>query len=228
VSPPDVVLLHGFATSSARTWGENGWFDLLAEAGRTPLGLDLLGHGTAAKPHDPEAYTDLEGDVGRRLPVGGPLDGIGFSLGAGVLLRLAAAEPGRFRRIVTLGVGANLLRSDPGDDGGDNKVLQALEGTGDPSDPVVRYFDRLASHPETDRVALAACIRAPKRPFTAEELAGVTVPVLVVIGDRDFAGPGDPLVEALPDARLVLLRGVDHFSTPKDFGAIDATLEFLT
>jgi pimeloyl-ACP methyl ester carboxylesterase len=91
----------------------------------------------------------------------------------------------------------------------------------------VRYFDRLASHPETDRDALAACIRAPKRPFTTEELAGVTVPVLVVIGDRDFAGPGDPLVDALPDARLVVLRGVDHFSTPKDFGAIDATLEFL-
>jgi pimeloyl-ACP methyl ester carboxylesterase len=49
----------------------------------------------------------------------------------------------------------------------------------------------------------------------------------VVIGERDFAGPGDPLADALPDARLVVLRGADHFSTPKDFGAIDATLRFL-
>ena len=55
----------------------------------------------------------------------------------------------------------------------------------------------------------------------------MTVPVLVVIGERDFTGPGDPLVEALPDARLVVLPGADHFSTPKDFGAIDATLGFL-
>jgi pimeloyl-ACP methyl ester carboxylesterase len=53
------------------------------------------------------------------------------------------------------------------------------------------------------------------------------VPVLVVLGDRDFAGPAEPLVDALPDARLVSLREVDHFATPKDFGALDAVLEFL-
>ena len=50
---------------------------------------------------------------------------------------------------------------------------------------------------------------------------------LRVIGARDFAGPGEPLAGALPDARLVVLPGADHFSTPKDFGAIDATLQFL-
>jgi hypothetical protein len=51
--------------------------------------------------------------------------------------------------------------------------------------------------------------------------------VLVVIGDRDFAGPADPLVERLPDARAVVLRNVDHFATPKDFGFLDAGLDFL-
>lgn len=65
------------------------------------------------------------------------------------------------------------------------------------------------------------------RLLTAEECARVTVPVLVVIGDQDFCGPGEPLAEALPDARLTVLRGTDHFSTPKDFGAIDAALRFL-
>ena len=63
--------------------------------------------------------------------------------------------------------------------------------------------------------------------LTAEECQKVTAPVLVIIGGRDFAGPADPLVDALPDARLVVLPGADHFSTPKDFGAIDATLRFL-
>ena len=29
---PPVVLVHGLATSSARTWGDNGWLDLLADA----------------------------------------------------------------------------------------------------------------------------------------------------------------------------------------------------
>jgi hypothetical protein len=48
-----------------------------------------------------------------------------------------------------------------------------------------------------------------------------------VLGDRDFAGPADPLVGALTNATLVTLPGVDHFATPKDFGFIDAALDFL-
>ena len=49
----------------------------------------------------------------------------------------------------------------------------------------------------------------------------------MILGDKDFAGPGEPLVELLPDAELVTLRNVDHFATPKDFGCIDAALDFL-
>jgi len=51
--------------------------------------------------------------------------------------------------------------------------------------------------------------------------------VLVVLGDRDFAGPPDPLVEALPDATLLTLRGADHFGTPRDFRFIEAALAFI-
>jgi pimeloyl-ACP methyl ester carboxylesterase len=219
-SPP-VALLHGFATSSARTWGENGWLDLLADAGRETVPIDILGHGTADKPHDPAAYGDLESYVADRLP-GRPVDAIGFSMGARLLLGLAIAQPQRFRRIVTLGVGRNLFESS-----GSDAIVRALEDGGDSGNPAADYFARLAAHPDADREALLACLKAPLRLLTAEECAKVTVPVLVVIGQRDFAGPGDPLVEALPDARLVVLRGADHFSTPKDFGAIDATLRFL-
>jgi hypothetical protein len=51
--------------------------------------------------------------------------------------------------------------------------------------------------------------------------------VLVVLGDKDFVGPADELVEALPNVRFVPLRGCDHFGTPKDFRFIDAALSFL-
>jgi pimeloyl-ACP methyl ester carboxylesterase len=219
--PPPVVLLHGFATSSARTWGENGWLDLLADAGRETVPIDILGHGMAEKPHDPEAYADLEGYVAERLP-DGPVDAVGFSMGARLLLGVAITAPHRFRRIVTLGVGRNLFEPS-----GSDVVIRALESGGDPANPAADYFARLAAQPGVDREALLACLKAPLRLLTAEECAKVTCPVLVVIGDRDFAGPGDPLADALPDARLTVLRGADHFSTPKDFGAIDATLRFL-
>ena len=55
---PPIVLLHGLATSSARTWGETGWLDLLADAGRETVPIDLPGHGVAPKPHDPEAFRE--------------------------------------------------------------------------------------------------------------------------------------------------------------------------
>src|SRR2546430_16431988 len=129
--PPStpVVLLHGLATSSARTWGENGWLDLLADAGREAVPIDILGHGTAERPHDPAAYADLEGYVAERLP-DGPLDAVGFSLGARLLLGVAMAEPARFRRIVTLGVGRNLFER-----GASDLIVEAVRSGRGPVNP---------------------------------------------------------------------------------------------
>jgi pimeloyl-ACP methyl ester carboxylesterase len=70
-------------------------------------------------------------------------------------------------------------------------------------------------------------MQSPRPRLDDGRLAKVTCPVLVIIGDRDFAGPGDPLVEALADATLLSLPGVDHFVTPKDFRTLDAALEFV-
>jgi pimeloyl-ACP methyl ester carboxylesterase len=219
--PEPVVLVHGFATSAARTWGDNGWLDLLRDAGRDPVAIDLLGHGTAPKPHDPAAYDALEELVEDQMPPE-PVDAIGFSLGARVLLTLACQQPSRFGRLVLTGVGANLLRDEAGD-----VMLRAVEGDGDPTNPVVQYFAGLAQHPDADPKALAACLRSNRPVLTPQRLASVACPVLVVLGDRDFAGPAGPLVDALPNASLVTLRNVDHFATPKDFGCIDAALDFL-
>ncbi len=218
-----VALVPGFATSAARTWGDNAWPELLADIGREPVLLDLLGSGTAPKPHDPAAYDRFEDDLLERLPVG-PLDAIGFSLGARTLLLCAVADPDRFSSLIVAGVGRNLFERD----GASERIASAIDGTGDTDDPMVRYFVQLAQAPDQDPAALSAMMRRPNpAPLTPEMLAAVTCPVLVVLGDRDFAGPADPLLDALPDARLVTLRGVDHFATPKDFGFIDAALEFL-
>jgi pimeloyl-ACP methyl ester carboxylesterase len=223
---PPIALVHGFATSCARTWGETGWLDLLADAGRTVLGIDLLGHGTADKPHDPAAYDRMEQLVLDQLP-DEPVDAVGFSLGARTLLVLASAHPERFHRLIVAGVGANLFRHDDSS----SIVAEAItsaDGAPGASSPAAQYFRSLAEQPGNDPVALAACISRPGAPeITTEGLARIELPVLVVLGDQDFAGPADPLMDALPDARLVTLRGVDHFATPKDFGFLDAGLDFL-
>ena len=222
--PADSVLLvHGWGGSFARTWQEPGWEALLQDAGRTVIGVDLLGHGTAPKPHDDEAYLDLGGRVREALP-DEPVDAVGFSLGAMTLLRVAIAEPHHFNRLVVAGVGENLFREDLE---GHRKIVAAVEGVGDPADRTSALFGQYARDPGNDAQALAACMRARRPRLAPEELAAVDLPVLVCIGDRDFAGPGDPLVDALPNAKLVTLKGVDHFATPESFAFIDAALEFL-
>jgi len=218
-----VLLVHGFGGSADRTWRDNGWLDLLADDGHTTIAPDLLGHGCAPRPHDPEAYAQLEARVWESLPASGEVDAIGFSLGARVVLTMAAEQPHRFRRIVVAGVGANLFRHEPS-----HELAAALRNDTPHEHPVARYFQQLAAADHTDGHALAALLeRTDTPPLGLPELGRITLPVLVLIGDDDFAGPGDPLADALPDATLVVIPRLDHFATPKSFAAIDHTLAFL-
>jgi pimeloyl-ACP methyl ester carboxylesterase len=222
MSGPPVVLLHGFATSARRTWQEPGWVDLLTEAGRTVVAPDLPGHGDAPKPSDPAAYGDVEATVRDALP-DEPVDAIGYSMGARILLTLAVSEPDRFHRLVLGGVGAGLL--EPRDSA--ERIASAVEGDFDESDLVARHFHDLAHEPGNDPAALAAFLRRPVPTLQAEALGAVRCPVLIVIGSDDFGGPGEPLADALPDARLVTLPGVDHHGLPKNYTFVDRALEFL-
>jgi pimeloyl-ACP methyl ester carboxylesterase len=217
-----VLLVHGFASSAEHNWRQPGWLDLLAEAGRETIAVDLLGHGRAPRPTSPAEYESVEARVAADITGWPTVDAVGFSAGAHVLLRLAAAEPGRFRRLALLGVGASVLA------GGDaGSVIAALEGEPDPENIHGMVFRRLADGLDNDRAALVAFLRRPGRPLTADDLARISCPVLVVLGDKDPAGPGEPLAAALPDARLVTLRGADHFATPSDVRCMQAVLSFL-
>lgn len=216
-----VVLVHGFGTNHELTWVHNGWVDLLTEEGRKVIGVDLLGHGTAPKPTDPAAYSDLGARV-RDVLGDEPVDAVGFSMGAKTLLQVAAAEPDRFRSLVISGVGANLFVS-----GDHSAVVEAVRSGDDGGNPGLRYFAGLADLPGNDREALAACMANGGGTVTEEDLARITCPVLVVLGDADFTAPADRLVAALPDATYLELPRTDHAKTPKSFAFIDATLAFL-
>jgi len=222
VSPNPVLLVHGFASSFALNWQESGLSYLLEDAGREVIGVDLLGHGEAPKPHDPAAYVDLGARVVDVLP-DVPVDAVGFSMGARTLIEVVSAQPERFGKVVLGGVGENLFAT-----GGDREPLaHAIEhGDGGPGG-IAALFVSFAAGSGNDREALAACMRRDEAPITEEQLARITNETLVVIGDKDFCGPADRLTSLLPNAKLKVLRNVEHFATPKDFGFIDATLDFL-
>ena len=226
---PPVVLVHGWGGSFESTWQRSGFTALLEDAGLDVVGVDLLGHGTAPKPHDPDAYGDLTERVHEALD-DRSVDAIGFSLGAMTLLRLAIAQPHRFNRIVLAGIGSNIFDRD---DSGTKAIVAGLESVaagGDPStlENTVRLFTQYASQPGNDIEALTAVMkRPPAVDITPEACAAVTCPVLVVLGDQDFVYPGDALAAAFPNGRCETLRNVDHFATTESFGFFDAALEFL-
>jgi len=212
---PPVVLIHGFATSTQTTWREPGWFDLLKDAGRRAIGIDLLGHGDAPKPTDPADYADLAGPVLEQMPES-QVDIIGYSLGARTAIEIALAHPERVRKMVLAGVGRNVV-----------ETARVAAGTGTMAPHILQRFEALIATAGADGPALRACMAAHRPLFTTDQLAEVKIPCLLVMGDDDFAGPPDPLADALPDSQVKLLHNVDHFGLPKQFGFIDAALEFI-
>ena len=218
-----VLLLHGFTGSVESTWAPTGIIELLTDAGREVIAWDLPGHGSAEKHHDPAAYADIEKELVARLPEGS-VDGVGFSMGARTLLCMAAIAPDKFGKLVVSGVGRNLFERDEEQA---ERIAKGVQGEADDDDVHAQTFARYAAEPDQDGVALAAFMRRKHHPLGENEFSQITHPVRVVLGTEDFAGPADPLLNALTDVTYTELRGCDHFATPKNFGFIDAVLEHL-
>ena len=219
-----VALVHGWAGSFASTWEAPGVAALLQDIGRTPYPVDLLGHGTSEKPHDPEAYGRLHEWLLGALP-NGPVDIVGFSLGALTTLRALVNAPERFGKVVLAGIGDGVFETTTHDMA--RRIVQAIEGE-ITDDATALLFRQYAHQPGNDPVALAAVMkRPPSEPLTPEHLAVIENEVLVCIGDKDFAAPAENLARAFPNGRLVVLKNTDHFATPNAFPFIDVILDFL-
>lgn len=222
-----VVLIHGWAGSFSETWQSTGIDALLEDGGRKVIGIDLLGHGSSEKPHDPAAYENLHEWLLQRLADSPPVvDAVGFSLGALTLLRALIEQPNRFGRVILSGIGDGVFEErDPAEG---SKIVAALEGTGDPADTGAQVFAGYANAPGKDKAALTAIMKRPAAaPLDPVVLASVTNEVLVVIGENDFAAPAERLAAAFPNGKLEILRNTDHFATPESFKFIDAVLSFM-
>lgn len=221
-----VVLIHGWAGSFRETWQKPGIDALLHDIGRTVVGIDLLGHGDAEKPHDPQAYAELDQWLLDQLPSDTQVDVVAFSLGALTTLRALSRAPERFRRVILAGIGDGVFfEPDPQRT---DRIVAGMEGRADESDTFAALFRQYGHARGNDQGALIAVLKRPRQePHTKEELGQITNQVTIVIGDKDFAGPATQLAEAFPNGKLVILRNTDHFATPESFSFIDTVLEVM-
>jgi pimeloyl-ACP methyl ester carboxylesterase len=222
-----VVLIHGWAGSYRETWEKPGINALLEHVGRTVIGLDLLGHGSADKPHEPSAYEHLDEWLLEQLPHDHPVDVVAFSLGALTTLSALAKQPHRFRRVILAGIGDGVFHE--ADPARAERIIAGMEGRADETDTFAALFRQYGHTRGNDTEALIAVLKRPRQsPLTKTQLADIPHDVTVVIGDKDFAGPANELAAAFPQGRLVTLRNTDHFATPESFPFIDTILEVMS
>jgi len=209
-----VVLVHGFSSNRYENWKRVGWYDAIERKGLRGLAFDNRGHGESAKPHDPVFYnrTAMARDVFALMDHAGVERAhlVGFSMGSHISLTAALEDSGRIDHLVVGGVGVKIFEPRA-----DNAMAEAMEADSPESiaDPMMRSFRHFADEQKEDRLALAACSRGPRTPFTPDVLGAIRRPTLVVAGARDeLAGSPQGLAQAISGAKAVTLPGCDHFS----------------
>jgi pimeloyl-ACP methyl ester carboxylesterase len=227
---PTVLLVHGFASSGDDNWLQSGWVKRMHEAKRRTLRVDCRGHGKSEKPRDPKQYSldlfaaDLEEVL--RYANARTVDLCGYSMGSRISLQLLLRKPARLRSVILGGVGGNVVRGLPENDG----IVAALEApdAAKVTNPVGRAFRQFAESRGNDLRALAAVRRGGIGPLDAKALANVKTPVLVWAGANDaLVGAPSDLAALIPGARSVVVPDSDHLSAVSHPASCAAVLGFL-
>ncbi len=225
-----ILLIHGFASNAKTNWIDTGWTAALERAGRMVICVDNRGHGESGKLYDPAQYSSpiMADDAARLMDHLGiaQADVMGYSMGARISAFLTMNHGERVRSAVFAGLAENMIKGV----GGAEPVAQALEAPSlqDVRDPMPRAFRIFAESTGSDLLALAACMRSSRQKISAEELGDITAPVLVAVGtEDDVAGRAEPLAEAIPGARVLLIPGRDHMRAVGDKTYKQGVLEFL-
>lgn len=182
-----LLLLHG-GLGSIEMFGPV--LPMLAER-RTVIAVDLHGHGRTSLGERAISIPDMGDDMAVILAEFGfrEVDVLGYSLGAGVGLRLAVQHPHSVRRLAL--VSGGFAR-----DGFYPEVLamQAEVGAGMAEamkeTPMYRSYAAVAPHPEDFPRLLDRMGELMRAPYDwSEEVRGLSMPVMLVYGDGDMYRP---------------------------------------
>jgi pimeloyl-ACP methyl ester carboxylesterase len=232
-----LLLIHG-GTATGRSWASH----LPAFAGHfrvyTP---DSRGHGRTDNPAGELGYRAMADDVAAliaALDLRRPLV-LGYSDGGQIALELGMRYPGLARALVLGGTQFRFseayledARALLGIADGEEADLERLERE---QPEFVAYLREAHGHvygPEywTTYVRQLAALWLTPLHYAPEDLAAITDPVLLLVGDRDGVATEESieLFRLLPDAELAVAPGSDHGFIEAKAGLFDAlALDFL-
>jgi 3-oxoadipate enol-lactonase len=237
---PAVVLIHG-GSVDLRMWDD--LMPALTDSYHV-IRYDLRGLGRSDRPAAAYRMADDVPAVLDRLGVPAATM-VGFSTGGAIAVELAARHPDRVRGVVLIGAIPALDQDEqpPGwaaaraEAGALLEPRERAKAAGDLDAAVALDLDVWATaHHGEARARLEAWGAANPYfhemgefeqigPVSRADLAGITAPVLVTVGDQDLALSrvgAEYLAATIPGARLRVFPGADHFvstAQPAEFTA---------
>ncbi|WP_369173581.1 alpha/beta fold hydrolase [Streptomyces sp. R28] len=223
-----LLLLHGgFCTNE--TWGAQRG-DLAAQY-RVFL-PERRAHGHTADVSGPLSYQDMADDTVQFLVsvVGGPAHLVGWSDGGIVALLVAVARPDLVRKVVA--IGANFRPA------AECSASPAMLGEMTADSPELAPFRETYAAVSPDGadhwpvvVAKMAEMFATEPTLTTEDLARITAPTLVLVGDDDMMTLEHTiaLYRAIPHSELAVFPGTSHALPMEKPAQVNRViLDFLT
>ncbi len=231
-SGPVVLLSHGYSATS-QMWRPT--LPALAERYRV-VTWDMRGHGRSSYPDDQAAYSEeaTVADMAALLDEVGAERAViaGLSLGGFMSLAFNLVHSERVAALMLFSTGPGFRSPDARARWNDmaERFAARLEQKGlDGLGPGAEV--RAAEHSSAEGLVRAARgMLAQRDARVIDSLPQVTVPALVVVGERDeqFLAAAEYMSQKMPDARKVVLRDAGHAANidqPEAFNR--AVLEFL-
>lgn len=219
---PPVVLVHGLVVSSRMVEPLAG---ALARYGLHVLAPDLPGFGESAKPLRPLDVTELADALALGLRAAGIPRAIfvGASFGCHVIVELALRDPAMVDRLVLLG---------PGPEPAARALPLALWRQVLNSQREPRSLGRISrvDYAKAGLRRAAATIRLALRERIEDKLPLVSMPSLVLRGNRDVIAPqawAERVASLLPQGQLAVVEGAHVLSYDAPEPTAAAILAFL-
>lgn len=241
-----VVFLHA-GVCDHRMWA--GQMEAVAAAGFHAIAYDRRGYGETSSPDETFSHLeDLEAVLDAMDIHAAVL--VGCSMGGGLAIDFALANPGRTIGLVLVGTsitGAGsfvsdleqpiAMAEDDAEERGDLDMLNKvqahawLDGPRSPSGRVWGAARELFLDMNGKALRQPRLTREEPRPRAIDKLASINAPSLLIVGDLDFTyilQRHDDASEALPNAFAVVLEGTAHIPNLERPDLFDPLLlEFL-
>jgi pimeloyl-ACP methyl ester carboxylesterase len=222
-----VLLIHGFLVNIDLQWAPI--IKALAKDYKV-IAYDNRGHGGSEKPHDPKQYgLEMVKDAVRLLDHLhiDKAHVVGYSMGAGIALQVAARYPQRVRTLTVGGAGLPLperrkrltaLAESLEAGKGIGPLIVALTPKDQPPPTEERIqFINATLLSRNDPKALAALLRGgidnKDLALSDEQVRGIKVPAQALIGaDDPLRVEVDALKKLLPGMKVIVIDKADHIS----------------